>query len=339
MSVADKNVDLLRFKLHKIVNETKNCNVYEDLTLFKDKLESENIEGKDLYSLLMIVECTNVRNYLYRDSVSMIDVNNIVTNISSRCGLEKSQAQYYLSVIFYSVGFTIDMESAYHVVKKEKSSIKELDISGADCERTIKVIEEDINQKSDAFTANNHVMANFEKLIKANNDVALYLRGRCYYEGIGVQQDVAQARDLLVKSADLGNVKAAAFLGDAYYDGQMFTNAYEYYTRIGAVPLSKKRQENLKTILKFKEVNKKVMVTVVLTYLLSIVFAIITMVGGLCAGKCTHLPSGIILSIVLTAYFVLFILYSRKYEYDSIKYSLLTMLFMDLIFSFTAYVI
>ena len=54
----------------------------------------------------------------------------------------------------------------------------------------------------------------FEKSAKGGNANGMYNYGRCFFHGLGVPQDLLQAREWITKAAQAGHKNAAAFMED-----------------------------------------------------------------------------------------------------------------------------
>lgn len=137
--------------------------------------------------------------------------------LKEMCKAEDVTSLYFLGFnLIYGIGMDENDEEAVQLL--EVGSYK------GDSSCTILLAECYLNgwgvaeNKEKAFRMLNDV----KKLNKKGN----FLLGRCYYHGIGTEQDFVKAVECFKKAANLNHGTAKDYLGDCYYNGQGIDQSY-----------------------------------------------------------------------------------------------------------------
>ena len=340
MDASKINVDTIKSQLKEIVSKDNGL-LFESPADVKKILVSNNIDKKTASQISMIFECSHVINYIKKDTLSLIDVNNCLNDIIDSTGLNAIVCKDLLSAILYAYGLQPITEEF------DKSHITELKRTGQDLElinpvsksyeAELEIIDQYVeNQHTTGLNEKAHIL---EQALRDGDAYALYIKGKCYLNGVGTAKDPARAKELLSKSSAKGFAKANTLLGDIALKNYSYTEAYNYYTGLGAVALSPERQKNLSSILRNKKINRKMLVGSGIILALTILFNLLLMTGVFCASGCTHYPSGVISILLSLAVFAIIVFYYIHKRYDSPRWFLLLGNALTAIFTFIALVI
>ena len=117
-------------------------------------------------------------------------------------------------------------------------------------------------------------------LVNAGIPRAKYYYGYCLLHGLQQPQDGKLARRLLEEAAAAGDPRAAAELGNYWFEQgpRYWGRAYGYYTGFGALALDPKQQDAVREILNQQRFNRKLLALSVLLFLL--LFSTLVFVPG-----------------------------------------------------------
>lgn len=289
-------------------------------------LISENVDQKDIDTVVSIFNNSNINKFLILDKADSIVFNSIVIDIESHCYLSKENAQNFANIILYSFGYGIYLDENNAAILHKKHDRKRAEYysryipcNSFDHDLLTK-IGGLINTDNEKGLAAADVSTAFKQLCNAGNAEALYYKGLCYKKGLGTQKDTSKAMKYFELSSEYGNSSAAAELGDTYFDIDMNTVAYEEYTKIGAVSLSKDRRNNVKTLANNKVVVKKSFVFSMILYVISIIYMIFIMGDQLFSTYRGHMAVCVTGLVLCIANAVATCVYYRKKPYDSISH-------------------
>lgn len=346
-----ESIEEIKLKFHSIVSNHGE-NLIEDTNSLETALTESEIDNVTVNQIVYLIKSSHIENYIGKDRITLIDVNNIILDIEKNTGLKKSVVKEYLSIILYAFGYQalsdelnsiqlVNTKSDMNTDSSFDTNTYEDDLKriATAIDNTIRYKDPSVDGGSNNENTINHYNPILKKLTRQGNPEALYLTGKCYYYGIATEKNLNEAKKYFSKSADLGYSQASAFLGDICFNDCKYTDAYNYYTDLGAVALSNERKNNLSAILNYKKRNIALLVGVVAFLVFSFVFNILMMTGAFCPSGCTHYPSGVLSMILSVLIFVLIILKSIFKKYDTPKLLLTLMAVLSCIFTFIALVI
>ncbi len=326
--------------------------IIRDSERLRVALRGIGIDSRVVNKLIYVIESGSLKNYLEKDKITLIEVNNIIIDVESKSGLKKSVVKEFLSIILYALGYQAlsDELNSIQIVNTKSNMNTDSSFDTNTYEDELKRIEKAVDNTirykdssteggSDNENTIKYYSQILKKLVGQGNPEALYLTGKCYYYGIATEKNLNEAKKYFSKSADLGYSQASAFLGDIYFNDCKYTDAYNYYTDLGAVALSNERKNNLSAILNYKKRNIALLAGSVVFLILVFTFNVLMMTGVFCPSGCTHYPSGIISMILSVLVFVLIVLKSIFKKYDTPKLLLTLMTVLSCIFTFIALVI
>lgn len=344
------DITALKNATHAIVSEHGKA-VLENSFTFEKYLRSYIHDNDLILQFMYILKASKIDRYIEKDSLSFIEINNIIINTENATGIKKYIVEEYISAILEAVGFSINMPKSkaikHSTPNTTNSFVPEnydvmLDNVSAAISKIIKLNNTE-NLSRDQEQIKKHqlqtITANadaFERACKQNNARALYLRGLCYQFGVTVPKMEALAKEFFTKAEQYGSTGAAKYLGDTDYLDEYYTDAFNHYTQIGAVALDKDSQQNLINILNHRSTNIKVFALSIISYILFFVFDILLMKGTFCPSGCTHYPTGIISIVLSTITFAILSIFAVKAKYDTPKYSLTVMTILFCITTFCA---
>ena len=322
--------------LRNIIKEA-GADILNDIPALQQALIAKKCNETAMYQLLLLLQSSSMSRYIPQvtTGISMIDINNIVTNAQRNTGLSKKTIQSVLSAVFYGLSLPTALESV--VIPEENNGQTMADkaiVEWEEYEKPLDEIEKAIGSNDEKTLV--EMAPTLEKAMRAGIADAQYLKGICHYNGIGAPKDPALAKRYLTLAADNGCVRASAVLGDIHFAARRYTKAFEYYTVIGAIAISKPRQNNVRVILEQQTVNRKSLLMSGITWALLLVFNILFGSGTFSAGGDMHWVCASF-SILLTTLGLAAGVYSLTIrKYDGIKWVIPVMVAVTLLFTLIA---
>ena len=264
----------------------------------------------------------NVTRYVTQKNpgVCSIECNNIVMSATERSGLDQRTVVKLLNVILYALSMAPEQRYSIKIDEGKLSGIWA--VTAKKDEHTLRNIRTALDEFVNNGRSNDisHALDDLNTMADAGIPEALYLKGKCYYEGIGIPKDTKAAYPYLVAACRGGSAEANALLGDYEFEqpdmGFLFkTEAYERYTALGAVALSDKRQKNLKALIEERSMNQKFVVFNFLAFVASVILNVLLAKGVFISGK-RHIFWGVIAIAFSTAVFGLSIFEFIKWPFD-----------------------
>lgn len=324
------NVNIFKNQNEKLISSLQKIalmdrSVLTNIDVIRSTLISGSVSQKDIDTIVSIFNNSNIKKFLILDKMDAIVFNSIVVDIENHCYLSKKNAQNFANIILYSFGFGIflDDNKATVIQRINEKNHKEYFSRYIPCDSAdrdmLTMIGGFVSSENESKLSNPEITTAFEQLCDAENAEALYYKGLCYKKGLGTQKDISKAVNCFYRSASYGYSRAAAELGDVYFDLDMNTNAYEEYTRIGAVTLSRDRRKNVRTLTNNKVIVKKSFIFSTIVFVLSIIYMIILMSNQMFSAFKGYLVVCILGLVSCVINEVVSAIYYYKRPYDSIS--------------------
>lgn len=233
----------------------------------------KNGDEKTALQLELILEAGYFQRYLDQitSGLTVIDINNLIA-ASSESGLTVPVIRELVSVMLKSVGISdtlllsTDNQNNKENEKEQTLLVGNVYISPEAYREKLQQIKNCIYQSKE-LDEEKFSFLNF--CCEAGIPQALYLLGRMYCFGTGVERDLLKARDYLLRAVELGDANAIGFLGDCFFAKRNYSKAFEYYTRPGAIAADTCRRDRIRLLCKFKEYNKKEVIRWIFAILIS----------------------------------------------------------------------
>ncbi|MBQ3075926.1 MAG: sel1 repeat family protein [Clostridia bacterium] len=331
VSSSDQNTgDLIR----RIIQENGK-EILMDTLSFSQKFLEKGGDPTVSKQLSLIVEAGNIRNYLAQTEtgISLIDVNNIISCSEKATGLNRKIVKDLVSDLLHGLSMPTQLE---RVVLPTSKGYQLQDISFTafgDCEKDLEEIGKLLEKKDMEGYA--QYAQRLEDLAGAGHPEALYLKGICFYEGIGTQKNSSAALPFFRAAAYSGHLKAQAMLGDYYAQlgYPLNTKAFGYYTALGSTALSDQRKKRVSAILNQEKTNFTTLIGGGVFLFLILVFNILLGAGVFSYDGVSHWIGAIFSILLNVATFFLAVLSFVKYRYDSVKWMIPAMAVITFVFA------
>lgn len=249
--------EMLGNAVKKVISE-KGVECLADTESFISSLKEKKIDFVVAMQLGLLLEAGNIKNYLtqVKTGITMIDVNNMVTCAEAETGLSKKKIKYLLTVMLYGLSLPTEIASVHIPTDTGYELVDKALVNQTKYISVLQTLREAIENNNEETIAKNATA--FETMVKAGLPEALYLKALCYINGIATEKDSAVGFRYMAAAANAGVAEANAYLGDFYFENatyEDFSKAFNYYTQLGAVALSKERKHNLKVVVAAKRQN------------------------------------------------------------------------------------
>lgn len=321
--------------------------VLNNLDVFKSELlKIKNAQSKNTFhQIFIILELSNVFNYLDNDSISSIDINNCIINIENTCGFSRGKAQELLSIILYAFDYgdltpetvltapvgTKRISSKYASQNHPSGQVYGLDNYNNDLYQLQRIIDAAVYKNNASDAGEYTISDNQQSIIQDKSELlgflcsqghpkALLIKGELYLYGMATEKNSKKAYEYLARAANAGSSKANTLLGDYYYRNSLsYTKAYSHYSDIGAVASLPQQKDNLAAIINNKKYHLIWFCFSILVFVVSIIFSVLLLSGAFCPSGCKHYVTGIILMVLSAGLFGLSVFSFIKEKYDSRK--------------------
>ena len=307
--------------LRKTVKE-KGPDVLQDLEAVENSLKSGNCDATATRQILLFLQTSNIVRYIpqTQTGISMIDVNNIIFRTENESGLNKDIVNRILVVVLYALSLPTALET---VVIPTASGTRYNDKAIESSDK----YEDKLTEIKKAILANDiekltPLLPELNRMAENGYAEALYQKGLCYYNACGVEENISEAIKYFDMAAHNGCISAYATLGDCYFQNEIpnYTKAFECYTALGAIANSKKRQENIKTILEEKRVNVKLLAANIVFVIAIIIFNVFLAKGSFSAYGETRVFAAIVSIVLSLAALSLSVFSFIKMRFNSIRW-------------------
>lgn len=325
--------------LRNFVRQSQEQDIQEVLSIDNVSRVLQEAQCDDIIRMQMciFVREGNVSRYVTQKDpgVCSIECNNIVMSATERSGLDQRTVIALLNVILYA--FSMAPEQRYSVKVSDGKLSSIWAVTSEKDEHTLRNIHTALDEYVNNGRSNDisHALDDLNTMADAGIPEALYLKGKCYYEGIGMPKDAKAAYPYLVAACRGGSAEANALLGDYNFEQPdigflLKTEAYERYTALGAVALSEKRQNNLKALIEERSMNQKFVIFNFLAFVASIILNILLAKGVFINGQ-HHTFWGVMAIIFSTAAFGLSIFEFAKWPFDEQRWVVPTLAIISLL--------
>lgn len=326
--------------LRELVQQAQGQDITEVLTADKisSALQRVNCDEVVRMQVCIFMREGNVVRYITQKNpgVCTIECNNIVMSATERSGLDQRTVIALLNVVLYALSMELEQRYSAKVSEGQLSTVwavtsqKDEDVLRA----ARASLDEYVNSGKRKDVS--RVLADLDTMASAGIPEALFLKGKCYYEGIGMPKDTSAAYPYLAAACRGGSAEANAMLGDYNFEMRNIgfsykTEAFERYTALGAVALSEKRQKNLKALIEERSMNRKFIVFNFLAFAVSVVLNNILTKGFFTGGQ-RHIFWGFVANFISTLAFGVSILEFIKWPYDEQRWVVPTFVIITLLF-------
>lgn len=332
--------------LREMVKQSQEQDITEVLTVenVSNTLQQADCDEVVCMQMYIFMREGDVTRYVTQKNpgVCSIECNNIVMSAAERSGLDQRTVIALLNVILYALSMAPEQRYSVKVENGQLSTVLAA-ITTKD-ERTLRNIRTVLNEyeygnEEESEEENNDIVQALDDLnTMANAGIpeALFLKGKCYFEGIGMPKDQSAAFPYLVAASRGGSAEANAMLGDYYFEQPNIrslnkTEAFERYTALGAVALSEKRKRNLKALIEERSLNRKLVVINFLAFVASVVLNILLTKGVFSADK-RHIFLGIVAIFFSTVVYGASVYEFIKRPYDEQRWVIPALIVITLIF-------
>lgn len=311
--------------------------ILKDVDKLYDALRDKKCDNTIAYQILLVIKSSNISRYFsqFATGISMVDVNNIIASAEKETGLSKKSIKSIVSCIFYGLSLPTTLST---VIIPTDDDYQVRDSATGEFFKygnALSIITKAIND-ADVSVFKEHA-DELEQMSRAGHPTAHYLKGLCYYKGFCTEQDNKKAMHYLKLAAKGGNVNANAMLGDLYFNDDEvlfhYDLAFEHYTVIGAVGLSKKRQQNVKVILEQKKVNFLDLSFAIILWIIALVFNILLGSGVFSIDSANHWVCASFSIAFSTIFVALSALNLFAKKFNSIKWVIPCIVFVTMLFA------
>lgn len=313
-----------------------------DITAVSEHLKSDGINSKMILQMTIFLECSNIRRFLpqLKTGISIVDINSITTNAEQNTGLKRESIKNLIASVIVMNGISVD----YGVMPYLDNDGKSLH---APSEKAIVFSDEYESVCGEFYDAllcekteeTVRLLHQVKTLASAGVPKAMYCIGRLYEKGSeDFPKNIKAAISFYSAAASNGCFDASARLGDLAVDAEEYSEAYKYYSDLGAIALNPERQGKFRAILRREPINKKFFFMCTALMIICVVMLICTGAGvfstSFSGGK---LALSIFAALLSIASYVLYILayITKKYNvfaWAPMALSVVFSLFMIFIF-------
>lgn len=249
--------------LATVVAENLGDEVFFDTQRLTESMENAGASKFDIHSVCIMTQVTGFREILRRDPrTAQIDLDRYIQNATEETGFNRETILRLTSSIAYATGIAMNYDTRSKVhsdVTTDTVATLASSVCQSELNKFKESFEKVIIKKSSSVQLD---FDSLEPLVNVGIPKAKYYLGYCLLKGIQLEENEERGVELLREAADAGDSKAAAVLGDYYFEqggSSNWTKAYEYYTGFGSAALSKTRKSAIVSILNHKLYNKKIL--------------------------------------------------------------------------------
>ena len=237
--------------------------IFFDSTVLSDEMKKYGASEAEIHKICLMTQVTGLREVLNRDPrTAQIDLDRYIQNASEETGFNRETILKLTSSIAYATGTTMSYDAKASAGDPTMAQTVAM-LATTLYQRNLESFRDDFERV--VFKEFTSVRLDFdalEPLINIGIPKAKYYLGYCLLKGIQLEKNELRGLELLREAADAGDGKAAAVLGDYYFEkggSNNWTKAYDYYTGFGSTALSKSRKAAMVSILNQKIYNKKIL--------------------------------------------------------------------------------
>ncbi len=316
-------------KLRKIV-DAQSREVYRDVRSAAEALTEANLPLIQIKQVELALSTESVAEFFASpaEKITPAMLNNLLYLIE-RSGLSDTEARCVLEDLFYSIRLNTAAESLDKLkadVENEDDSLKYKHIPPyLYRDRLQKALVMISNGDSVGLT--DDVQEEINMLADCNVGEANYILSLMYTKGLGVKRDYSLAAKYARKAAALKYPSAYALLGDLEYDNNRFDEAYEYYSKPGAIALDKVRAKRVDNLFAAKSFADKVCISLWCIYAVLVALMIFVVNSLTLSGTHPVLLTLFIVLMTLVMGYVMYLHYTKPLK-DLRQWSLaLTLIF------------
>mgnify|MGYP002540200714 FL=1 len=250
--------------------EKNSADIFNTSDVLAASLTEEKITNVEVKQLELALTSDTLRKLLNsgENEPTAIEINNALFSIE-KCGIADDDARDILEDLLYSINvnnvlrsysalkeYAVDRKTTKYIPPRiYKEKLKEIMgfVCAKDTEKLTAEVQEELNMYAECDIG------------EAN-----YILALMYNNGIGVKKDLNITNKYAKKAASCGYPPAYAMLGDMEYYNNNFDEAYEYYTKPGAIALDEKRSGRVDNLYRAKSFANKVCVSLGFIYALFI---------------------------------------------------------------------
>lgn len=250
--------------------EKNTADIYNNSDVLSASLTEEKIPILEVKQVELALTSDALRKFLSsgENEPTAIEINNALFSIE-KCGIADDDARDILEDLLYSINVSNVLKS-YSDLKEYAADRKtEKYIPPRIYKDRLKEITDFVCAKdNEKLTA--EVQEELNMYAECDIGEANYILSLMYKDGIGVKKDTDIAYKYAKKAAACGYPPAYAMLGDIEYANNNFDEAYEYYTKPGAIALDETRSKRVDNLFRAKGFAGKVCVSLGIIYALFI---------------------------------------------------------------------
>lgn len=237
--------------------------IFFDPVALADEMKKYGASEAETHKVCLMTQVTGLREVLNRDPrTAQIDLDRYIQNATEETGFNRDAILKLTSSIAYATGVAMNYDTrASKGVAATTQTVATLatTLYQEQLEKFREPFERIVFKKSTSVCLDFDIL---EPLVNVGIPKAKYYLGYCLLKGIQLEENEVRGLELLREAADAGDGKAAAVLGDYYFEkggSNNWTKAYDYYTGFGSTALSKSRKAAMVSILNQKVYNKKIL--------------------------------------------------------------------------------
>ena len=249
--------------LAAVVAESLGDEIFFDIPRLSEAMANAGASEVEVHSVCIMTQVTGFRELLKRDPrTAQIDLDRYIQNAAEETGFNRDTILRLTSSIAYATGIAMNYD-ARATMKSDVTTETVATLASSVCQSELNKFKEAFEKV--VIKKSSSVQLDFdslEPLVNVGIPKAKYYLGYCLLKGIQLEENVERGVELLREAADAGDSKAAAVLGDYYFEqggSSNWTKAYDYYTGFGSTALSKSRKAAIVSILNHKLYNKKML--------------------------------------------------------------------------------
>lgn len=236
-----------------------------DTGKLQEYLLSCNADAKEVFQIILILRCGNIKEYVERNdkSFSSVEINNIIIGCEKQTGLNMETVKKCLYNILMSLGIDCRYEKIF-IPSTDNGSYEFTETSFIPTDE----IENELEKAEVFINGENEIEKAIEiyiRLAKAGSPTAMYNLGMCYFDGIGTEKSEEKGLKWIEAASKNGDPRAKIKLGDYYYFNnnifkRNFNKAYDLYSSPGVLTVNPSIKHNIVNILNQKKTNFIVLV-------------------------------------------------------------------------------
>lgn len=249
---------------------SEGARAFSDPAVLMEKLSAAGASQVDIHSIGIMTQVKGYGELIKCDARTVqADLDRYIKNAARVTGFNRDRILYLTGSIAYALGIEMSDERAGKGPKVTTDKVVEA-LSSAVYRDELERFTDDFNKVvADGDASVRLDFAGLEPFANLGIPEAQYYLGYCFFYGVQLEEDKKRGIALMESAAAAGNSRAAATLGDYYYERgtdefnwfkeDNWVKAYNYYTGYGAIALNDDRKAAIACILNRKLYNRKLL--------------------------------------------------------------------------------